>query len=216
MKKILLLFAAAVCAVASWAQDVVTAKYNGSKLDVELTNSTTFVAFQMDITVPVGLTLDGDPVSNISRLAQGENVMINTVSTPTPFQLAYNVISTDASNQVIRVIAYNLGNHEIQEATGKLFTINFEQNVTSASISNILFVDNSLAEQPLADAVAEEGAEYKVGDVNLDGSVDLKDLTRLVNVLLGSSVETVTSNVNGDASVDLKDLTRLVNILLAK
>lgn len=211
MKKILLLFAAAVCAIASWADDVVTAKYNGTKLDVELANTTQFVAFQMDITVPASVTLQGSPVSNIERLAQGENVEINAVSTPTPFQLVHNVISSDAEKQVIRVIAYNLGNNEIKNATGKLFTLNFDADVTEASIDNILFVDQALVEQSLAKAIAIAGA--KAGDVDGNGSVNPADATLVLQIVAGLVPSVPSADVDGVNGVNSADATVVLQIV---
>ena len=52
------------------------------------------------------------------------------------------------------------------------------------------------------------------GDVNGDGSVDVLDLTYLVNVILGDSTPTACSDVNEDGSIDVLDLTQLVNIIL--
>ena len=49
------------------------------------------------------------------------------------------------------------------------------------------------------------------GDINGDGSVNNKDLTRLQRYLKGAEVEVVVQNqdVNGDGGVSNKDLTRL-------
>ena len=53
------------------------------------------------------------------------------------------------------------------------------------------------------------------GDINGDGEVDNKDLTRLFKHLSGYTVEVVESalDVNGDGEVDNKDLTRLFRYL---
>lgn len=55
-----------------------------------------------------------------------------------------------------------------------------------------------------------------LGDVNGDGFVNMDDLTRLINVLLGSDVSfnspLADSNLDGDVNMD--DLTSLINILL--
>lgn len=49
------------------------------------------------------------------------------------------------------------------------------------------------------------------GDINGDGEVNNKDLTRLQRYLKGLDVEVVESNLdlNGDGSINNKDLTRL-------
>jgi hypothetical protein len=49
------------------------------------------------------------------------------------------------------------------------------------------------------------------GDINGDGKVNNKDVTRLQKYLKGDDVEVVTFNLdtNGDGNVNNKDLTRL-------
>ena len=54
-----------------------------------------------------------------------------------------------------------------------------------------------------------------VGDVNHDGNVDISDVVRLVNIILGDGTEeTSSADVNGDGAVDISDVVRLVNIIL--
>ena len=59
-----------------------------------------------------------------------------------------------------------------------------------------------------------------LGDVNGDGSVDINDVTRLIEVVLGSNVEYVVPaadcNVTtGDGSVDINDVTALIARVLS-
>lgn len=55
----------------------------------------------------------------------------------------------------------------------------------------------------------------KADDVNLDGKVDVADITTLVNVILQVPVgETGTTDLNGDGKVDVADVTALVNTIL--
>lgn len=57
---------------------------------------------------------------------------------------------------------------------------------------------------------------YLRGDVNLDGLVNISDVTALVNIILGKSAPTPTSNVNEAGGIDISDVTALVNIILGK
>lgn len=58
---------------------------------------------------------------------------------------------------------------------------------------------------------------YERGDVNGDGSLDILDLTRLINYLLGSvtldEFELAAADFNGDSSVDIGDVTDLTEYL---
>ena len=54
-----------------------------------------------------------------------------------------------------------------------------------------------------------------VGDVNVDGAVDITDVVQLVNIILGKQTEVTSSaDVNSDGAVDIRDVVRLVNIIL--
>ena len=55
------------------------------------------------------------------------------------------------------------------------------------------------------------------GDVNLDGSVTIADVTALVNIILGKASESHgVADINDDGSVTIADVTALVNIILGK
>ena len=60
--------------------------------------------------------------------------------------------------------------------------------------------------------------DYLRGDVNNDGSVNIVDVTTLVNIILGktSAPASGVADVNGDGSVNIVDVTTLVNIILGK
>lgn len=166
MKKVLFLFAAVACALTSWAEDVVTAQYSNNTLDVNLTNETNFVAFQMDIAIPAGVTNEGIKIqSNTSRLAAGSNVLINGQSETTDFKVLSNIIEGNK----LRVIAYNLGNNAIAGTNGdKLFTVTLNTPFQSAAtISNILFVDENLVEKSLTDAVASGAGTTQIDAVDM-------------------------------------------------
>lgn len=55
-----------------------------------------------------------------------------------------------------------------------------------------------------------------VGDVNLDGKVNIVDIVYLIDVLLGKESITVNSDVNSDSKVDKADVEALKDIILQK
>ena len=62
---------------------------------------------------------------------------------------------------------------------------------------------------------AKEPISYTPGDINGDGAVDNKDLTRLFKYLSGYDVEVdeAALDVNGDGEISNKDVTRLFRYL---
>ena len=58
---------------------------------------------------------------------------------------------------------------------------------------------------------------YQLGDVNMDGDVNIADVTALIDYLLSndaSDIDLTAANVNEDNSVDISDVTHLIDMLL--
>lgn len=217
MKKILLLFAAAVCAIASWAADAtVSATVKGQKLEVALANDAqAFVAFQMDITLPAGVNVEaaGAVVMNTDRLTE-------KTGTPVPgaananFIIAYNKI--DETH--VRVLAYNLENRALAGTSGELFTMTFtgttDENFT---IDGIKFVtETELAEIELAIAESTKDAGVELGDVNLSGSVTISDVTGALAFIKGGNTDGLSfeaADVNKSGTITVSDITGILTII---
>lgn len=215
MKKIFLLMFAAAAALGSWATDEVTATFTSNKLDVALANSTEFVAFQMDITLDASVTVSD--FTKTGRLAEGAAVTIAGEPQSSAFQLLYNVISSDANTQTIRVIAYNLGNNAIQDAEGSIFTATLSAEPTAVSIDNILFVDREgLAEAELAYVEAQKGTDVLLGDVTNDGVVNILDASAVIDIVnnkIDSSYNLTAADVDQNGSVNVLDASLIVDIV---
>ena len=56
------------------------------------------------------------------------------------------------------------------------------------------------------------------GDLDLDGSVSISDVTTLLNVIAGKSTleEGVDGDLDGDGSVSISDVTKLLNVIAGK
>ena len=58
---------------------------------------------------------------------------------------------------------------------------------------------------------------YQLGDVNMDGDVNIADVTALIDYLLNgddSVIDLTAANVNEDNSLDISDVTHLIDMLL--
>lgn len=228
MKKIFLLLFAAACAVASWAQSTVSATVKGQELTVALANDEqSFVAFQMDITLPAGVDVEstGAVKMNTARLTEkaGEPV---PGAADANFIIAYNKI--DATH--VRVLAYNLENRALVGNSGALFTMTFTGSTSeNFTVDNSLFVTTTdLAEIKLA--IAESVASGVVlGDVNKSGGdPNGNDLVALVEIIKNHGAcpadkdyDMVAANVNESADPvpngnDVVALIELLKVLKSK
>lgn len=219
MKKLLLFFAAAVCAAAGWAQtsSSLSATVKSQTLEVALTNPTeNFVAFQMDIVLPSGVTVlnDGTAMAlNDERLTKKAGTPV-AGATNANFSLVYNVI--DATH--VRVLAYNLENRALDGTEGTLFTMTFAGTPEGDfNVEGIKFVtESALAEVELTPAVSENGSAVVPGDVDHSGEVDPLDLACMVDILLAKAEKVAEADLDGNGDVDPLDMSLLIDILLGK
>lgn len=82
-----------------------------------------------------------------------------------------------------------------------------------AAVSKALVVDGASVDEKIV--LSKPQQSHIPGDINNDGTVDNKDLTRMFQYLSdwGVEVNEAALDVNGDKSVDNKDLTRLFQYL---
>ena len=59
-----------------------------------------------------------------------------------------------------------------------------------------------------------DASTNKRGDVNLDGSVSITDVTDLVNIILNNAEDLGNSDVNNDTEVTVADVTVLVDLIV--
>lgn len=212
MKKICILLAFMLASTFNLlAADQITAKLSGTSLKIALQNETTFCAFQMDITLPEGISAQA-VAAVAARL--GQDGADETIGSP-KFIVAYNTI---AGNK-LRVLAYNLANAQIKDAVGDILDITLSAEVadaTSISVSNIIFVDaESLAEVALSNVTADKAGV--LGDITRDGAVNVFDISALATIILGGDTtgfDLSVADVNGDGNTNVFDISALASIIL--
>ena len=60
-----------------------------------------------------------------------------------------------------------------------------------------------------------KGDLTEIGDINLDGNVEVSDVTTLVNMIAnGETANLELADINADGKVNVSDVTALVNIIL--
>ena len=104
--------------------------------------------------------------------------------------------------------------------TDRFYTVkNLQAEGTYIYKVKALYIDGSESEWSNVEQVTlfQNGHSYELGDVNHDGSVNIADVTALIDMLLGSGNETceTCANVNGDDAVNIADVTALIDLLLS-
>lgn len=104
--------------------------------------------------------------------------------------------------------------------TDKFYTVNdLAEGGTFLYKVKALYTDGTESAWSNKEMVTLAGSaahQYKTGDVNHDGNVNIADVTALIDHLLGSgNVCTICANVNGDESINIADVTALIDILLS-
>ena len=57
-------------------------------------------------------------------------------------------------------------------------------------------------------------AQYALGDVNGDESIDILDVVLTVNIVLGTANYNSAADMNGDGIVNVLDVIQLINVIL--
>ena len=95
------------------------------------------------------------------------------------------------------------------------FTVSETATVKAIAIKDGLYNNSEIA---TADYVIEIPVTVLLGDVNDDQKVSIKDVTELINYLLGGEPDPfnlTNADVNEDGKIAIKDVTDLINILLS-
>ena len=107
----------------------------------------------------------------------------------------------------------------ITDITDKFYTVN---GLTAGGTFNYrvraYYVNGTRSEWSNMQTVTlfDNGPVYQMGDVNHDGSVNIADVTTLIDYLLSdASAAPAEADVNEDGSINIADVTALIDLLLA-
>ena len=156
-----------------------------------------------------------------SNLANDENAPYCTVtvneSAPVPtIELPKTMILNVGQSQKITPIQLPVAGYTITWKSNKttVATVNSSGVVTArkAGIARITATINGTSQSDYCDVTVKE---ILLGDVNDDESVNIADVTSLIDLLLnGSSFYNAAADMNQDGSVNIADVTALIDYLL--
>ena len=178
-------------------------------VSILLDNEVQYTAFQTDIYLPEGLTVeqeDGDYIFDLtSRKSRDHNIA--------------SQLQHDGS---IRLMSYSPNINAYSGNSGALVT--FELTAASGfSGTAVITLRGTLFTTIAGSEIAFPNEQCTVtvpstgnpGDVNGDSSVNITDVTALIDLLLSGAVAPAAADVNHDGSVNITDVTALIDFLLS-
>ena len=214
LRKISALCLMLLVSVGAWATNELTVKPNikagdTGTITIALDNATDYTAFQMEITLPEGLSIaDEGAMTIVSDVDADHHVLYNKV------------------DGVIKVAAYSFdgasNGNEAFKASGDFLVIEVSADAdykpADVSISGIKFVTFSdLALVETFTVVNEQGEELLMGDVNGDNSIDTQDALLIIDKFLGvanANFNEKVADLNNDGAIDTQDALLVIDIFL--
>ena len=166
---------------------------------------------------PIKLPYAGEYTIIINANNYSFNIIrkIETVATPTFTPVAGTYTGTQTvtieCETVGATILYKIGDGEYQTYTAPI-EINESCTITAKATKD----GWNDSEETTAEYIIEIPVVHEPGDVNHDGAVNIKDVTDLIDYLLGSNNEVceVCANVKDDGAINIADVTALIDLLL--
>ena len=213
LRKISALCLMLVASTNLWADNKLTIKPDikagqTGKITIALDNATAYTAFQMDIKLPAGLSIESTGAMEIvSAVNADHNVAYNTVDGVTKVA-AYSFDGASNGNEAFKASGDFL-----------VITVTAAADYTPADvqIDNIIFVTQSdLAAVTNFEVETEVGL---MGDVNENGKVDTNDAILVIKYFLGMNPDGFNeslADVTGEGKIDTNDAIAIIKIFLNK
>lgn len=180
-------------------------------MPVELKNSCEVTAFQCDIYLPEGITL------------QKNNKDKYEISLDENRKDDHTITIAEQPDGSIRIVVASLSSSTFSGTEGTLFNMGLlvaddtsgEKNI---AIKNVYISEANGKRHDLADAEATVTIQtYTPADVNNDGMIAIDDVVLTINTVLGNVPENFVfdaADMNGDGRILIDDVVRIINVVL--
>ena len=180
-------------------------------ISILLDNEIEYTAFQSDIYLPEGLSVEMD----------GDYCVIDLSDCKARSHILYSAIQQDGA---IRLLCYSSSVSPFIGTSGALVYMNVIASndfvgPKTILIKNTRFGTTSGDEIQFPDEICNVTSSNPSlrGDVNGDGEVNISDVNAIVNIILGATVDTSTmtrADVNEDGEVNISDINAVLDIIL--
>ena len=180
----------------------------GQTLQVEilLKKEVQYTAFQTDLYLPEGLTLDKQSVALTDR------------------KVDHNIATSVLADGGIRLMSYSMSLKPYGGNSGALvtFMVTASEALTgpvTIELRNTRFTTLQGREVPFENTCCTVSVVEPVmkGDVNGDGKVNVTDVSILINSLMSgneAALNLQTADLNGDGTVNITDVSMLINQIM--
>lgn len=180
-------------------------------MPVELKNSCEVAAFQCDIYLPEGITL------------QKNNKGKYEISLDENRKDDHTITIAEQPDGAIRIVVASLSSSTFSGTEGTLFNMELlvAEDVSgekSVAIKNIHISEADGKRHELADADATVSIQtYTPADANNDGMIAIDDVVLTINAVLGNASENFVfdaADMNGDGQILIDDVVKVINAVL--
>lgn len=182
-----------------------------TEMAICLENEETYTAFQFDLVLPEGITLEKNTKGNVIYTKGNRYSGMRTI-TITPHE-----------GNMYRIVSTSIKNNEITGNSGALLTVSLladeslEKKTYTATIENVILTkpDGSQLEAR-SSTISITTKEVLYGDSNDDGNVNVTDAVVSINNILGRPSVTFNktqADINRDRIVDIYDVFLGLNII---
>ena len=177
-----------------------------------------------DVSETVELTTedaDYTVVLNGVTAAEGQNITLSGVGVKKRFYLNSVQVYSGVMTQFKAVSETGDENSRIITGiTDQYYVVNgLTAGATYTYYVEANYIDGTKAASNVEEVTLlnEQGHGYDLGDVNHDGTVNISDVTALIDYLLGSNADAcvICADTNVDGVVNISDVTTLIDMLLA-
>lgn len=195
--------------------NIMLAQGETATLSVELTNETTMIAFEFWMQLPEGITIVKDEEGDYAVTKNSTRLGKHDLE-----------VALDADGRY-HFLCYANPQRNIKNNEGELLSIelqcgdNVENGSYQAVIENIIFSDADRVRHNLSDCTFQiTVGSAMLGDVNKDKTVNIADVTALVNIILGKDngetpmYDHEAANVNKDSAINFNDIAAFMTIIL--
>ena len=189
--------------------DITVCPTESFSLPIELENTLEVSAFQCDVYLPEGITLQKNSKGKYDVTLNVDRCDDHTIS------------AVEQEDGSIRLVAFSMTSSSISDTEGALFNLNLiageEIGTYTVEVKNINVSDANGNLTYLSDAAGTIEVYYKPGDANGDGSVLVNDVVYTVNKILGIEADDFifrAADMNSDGNILVNDVVLIVNTIL--